>query len=409
MPKRLLVTRIEITFLIDISIKFLGTYGVLNTQRRSFEVVNRWGHIIPVKNHMSSSIFIKCIHAIDLYFQYPPFFTGLIGYYALLTIDHWTDEQKNCLKEPNLIKDMQKEAEDIILLGWNEKNSDSSVGVGQLNTLTKTLDIMKRVSNSNTFQCEDIKDIKDTISTVCSVMENEWIKESLGLLKEAFQTHPYSPQLIKLYIEMSQNKYDSWEQGKGELQEVYSNRMNTFFQNFGKSFKINSGSMMTISMFIGVHNQLLPNLKEQLAWSMGLPQQDEDLYGVTSLPVVSLLGLLQSTGNFVCRKQEQFRFNQVVNDLKVFAQSEEISHLIIMSLAAIDETTGSLQKHYSTLLVKKLSEDCHLYGAETGDHALCILRSLLTEYVGLMERFVSYTFGPFEAESLPLQIENELK
>ena len=99
----------------------------------------------------------------------------------------------------------------------------------------------------------------------------------------------------------------------------------------------------------------------------------------------------------------------MVKDLKVFAQSEEISHLIIMSLAAIDETTGSLQKHYSTLLVKKLSEDCHLYGAETGDHALCILRSLLTEYVGLMERFVSYTFGPFEAESLPLQIENELK
>ena len=367
-----------------------------------------WGHMIALKNHMSSSIFIKCINAIDLYFQYPPFFTGLIGYYALLTIDHWTDEQKNCLKDPNPIKDMQKEAEDIILLGWNEKNSDPSVGVGQLNTLTKTLDIMKRVSNSNTFQFEDIRDIKDTISTVCSVMENDWIKESLGLLKEAFQTHQLSPKLIKLYIDMSQNKFDSFGQCKEELNEVYWNRMNTFFQKFGKSFKINSGSMMTICMFIGVHNQLLPNLKEQLAWSMGMPaQQDGDQYG--HMPVVSLLGLLQSTGNFVCRKQEQFRFNQVVKDLEVFAQSEEISHLLMMSLAAIGETTGSLQKHYSTLLVKKLSEDCEMYGAESGDHALCILRSLLTEYVGLMERFISYTFGPFEAESLPLQIEDELK
>ena len=379
-----------------------GTYGFLNTQKRSLEDLNKWGQLISLKNYMSSGIFIKCIHALDLYFQYPPFFTGLIGYYALLTTDHWTDDQRACLKDPNLLKAMHKEAEEIILLGWNEKNSDPSVGVGQLNTLTKTLDIMRRVTQDNTFQGEDLK---GAISTVCSVMENEWIKESLGMLKEAFRAHQFSPELIKLYKDMSRNKYESFDQRKDELFDVYQKRMNAFIGNYGKGIKINNGSLQTICMFIGVHNQLLPNLEEQLAWQMGLPSppQSEDPFGVSSMPVVSLLGLLQSTGNFVCRKQEQFRFNQVVKELKVFAQSEEVSHLLMMSLAASDETLGSLQKYYQKLLVKKLSEDCQRYGAETGDHALCILRSLLKEYVGLMERFVSYTFGRASLASLELE------
>ena len=363
---------------------------MLEAQQRSFPEINDWGQIIPKKHIVSLDIFGRCIEAINQHFQYPPFFTALIGFYILLTIEHWTDKERSCLKDPHKINQLQKQTEDTILLGWNERNSDATVGVGQLDTLIKTLNVMSRMCNPQ----NQLGELCDVTSTICSMLENQWIKQSSDMLLKALNTYQYDNEIVHCLIDMAQFKYDSFHKHKGKLNEIFKLRMETFMKNFG-DFKVESHNLQTLAMLCSIKDSSFQNLKESIAWQMGssAPNLAVDHFGIASMPVNDILGLFKSSGNFVKRNHLQFSFNQVVKQITQFIRKDDIFHLFMMSLLFDNTETRDLQNQYQYLLVKKLSENNDSIGAENGDHAFCIMKSCFSEYMKLTERFASYAYA----------------
>ena len=330
-------------------------------------------------------IYARCVEAIDENFQYPPFFSCLIGYYAIFTTEHWTEGQKNSLKDPKLIKDIQKQAEDIILLGWNNRNTDANVGVGQLDTLIKTLDIMNQINSATG------EDITDTSSTICSLLENQWIEGSYSRFKQHFRANQWTSDLIKCFVDMSQDNFTGYGNVKDSLVQLLKKRFEHILGSFG-SLKLSMRNFQTLTMFCALKGHSFQNLKEQMAWNMGSenPLAAYDELAVNGLPVVSLYNVFLFSGAFGKRKEEQLRFKEVSEILMKFASNEQISHLFFMTILFNSDETRSLQNQYQYLLVKKLAEFKHLFGVSNGDQALCSLKNLFAEYISLSERFFAY-------------------
>ena len=118
----------------------------METQQRTFEEINQWGQVIPNEKFVALDIYTRCIEAINQHFQYPSFFSALIGYLIFFSTDHWSSAQKAALKNPGLVQCLQEQAESIILLGWNTNNTNPSVGIAQLDTLVKTLATMSHMA-----------------------------------------------------------------------------------------------------------------------------------------------------------------------------------------------------------------------------------------------------------------------
>ena len=330
-------------------------------------------------------IYARCVEAINQNFQYPPFFSCLIGYYALFTTDHWTEVQKSSLKDPELIKDLQRQAEDIILLGWNDRNTDPNVGVGQLDTMIKTLDIMNQINSSTG------EDITDTSSTICSLLENQWIEGSYNRFKQHFRANRLTSDLIKHFVAASHDNFTGYGNTQHSFVQLYKKRFENILDSFGTE-RVNMKNFQTLCMFCGLKGWSFKNLKEQLAWNMGSenPLEGYDEYAVNDLPAVNIYNLFLFFGVFRKRKEDQLRFKEVSKTLMEFARNEEISHLFLMTILFNSDDTPSLQNQYEYLLVKKLAEFKHLFGASNGDQALCSLRSLFAEYISLSEKFMKF-------------------
>ena len=58
-----------------------------------------------------------------------------------------------------------------------------------------------------------------------------------------------------------------------------------------------------------------------------------------------------------------------------------------MSILFNSNETRSLQKQYQHLLVKRLAEVSSDVSAENGDHALCLLKGLLIQFIELNGRY----------------------
>ena len=319
--------------------------SVIETQSRSFTEINHWGQIIPTRKYVAVDIYTRCIEAIEEHFQYPSLFSGLIGYLTILTIDHWNDTQKNSLKDPELIKDLQRQAEDIILLGWNKMNTDPTVGVGQLGTLIKTLHTMTcMMADGSTGE-----DISGASSTICSIIENDWIKQSYRMFQQTLRNTNWNFQLIKCFIDMSKNNFDNYENIKDHLVSINKLRMENMLKTFG-SYKLDMVNFQTLVMLMALKAHSYGTLQEQLAWNTGSIYPHYDEYEVGDLPVVSLYSTFASTGAFVKRKQEQLRFKKVHDQLAKFMANEEVSHLFFMSILLNNDETRKLQPSYDYFL-----------------------------------------------------------
>ena len=345
-------------------------------------------------------IYARCIEAINQNFQYPPFFSCLIGYYALFATDHWTEVQKSSLKDPALIKDLQRQAEDIILLGWNNRNTDANIGIGQLDIMIKTLDIMNQINSSTG------EDITDTSSTICSLLENQWIEGSYKRIKEHFRANQFSSDLIKCTIQMSQGNFTLYANARPSIDQIYKKRFENICDGFG-NVEMNMRNFQTLLVFCGLTGESFKNLKQQMAWFMGSenPLAAHDELAMDDLPVLSMYNMLLCSGGFRKRKDDQLRFKEVSKDLVKFVSNEEISHLFFMTILFNSDGTRSLQNQYEYLLVKKLAEFKHLFGASNGDQALCSLRSLFAEYISLSEKFFATHVEEDRKEKMIQEIE----
>ena len=215
------------------------------------------------------------------------------------------------------------------MLGWNEKNKDPTVGVGQLETLIKTLDVMSNLTNP---QCTN-NNINGISSTICSMLENQWIKQSSELVTNTMNQHQYNSEVVKCLIDMAQGKYELFDHHKGKLTEIFKLRMEYLVKNFG-DFKVDNLNLQTLAMFCAIKDSSFQNLKESIAWQMGskCPSQELDHFGISSMPTNDLMGFYKSSGNFVKRKHYQLRFSQVICQLTKFVKNEDIFHLFMMSL-----------------------------------------------------------------------------
>ena len=363
---------------------FTGASNIIDVSERCFEEINQWGQIIPLQKFIALDFYTKCIDAIDRYFQYPSFFSGLIGYFTILATDHWTDAERNCLKDPELIKTLQTQAEDIILLGWNSRNNNPTIGVGQLDTLIETLHVMNKCTISSG------EEIMDTSSSICSIFENQWIKNSFNHLQAYSKANPMTSDMVERFIALSQGNYYELNKFMESISPFFKKRMNTFLSSYG-NFKVKPENFKTLVMLAKLKGPSYKTLKDQLAWCNGSdnPVMSFDEYGVGHLPATSTYDSFVSSGIFVKRKQEQLRFKEIYEILTKFARNEELSHLFFMVNLFNSDELRNLQNQYQYLLVKKLAEFKHLFGAENGDQALCCLKNLFSEYISLSGRFIA--------------------
>ena len=363
---------------------FTGASNIIDIQVRRFEEVNQWGQIIPLQNFAALDLYTKCIDAIDTHFQYPSFFSGLIMYYTILTTDHWTHAQKSSLKDPQLIKSLQTQAEDIILLGWNSRNNDPTVGVGQLNTLVQTLHAMDKSMNCR------VEDIMNPSSAVCSVLENQWIKSSFCRFQSNARTHQISSDIIKYLISFSNGNYEALHNFMTVSVPFFKKRWDTHLSSYG-NYQLSLENVQTLVMIYGLKGPAFEKLKDNLAWLTGSnnPELSYDQFGVGNASTHSSYDVFASTGVFVKVKGEQLRFKEVYETLITVMRNEDVSHLFLMAVLFNSDETKHLQNQYQFLLVKKLAEFKNILGAENGDQALCSLKSLFTEYVTLSGRFLS--------------------
>ena len=340
---------------------------------------------------MALDIYTRCIEAINQHFQYPSFFSALIGYLIFLSTDHWSSAQKAALKNPGLVECLQEQAESIILLGWNTNNTDPTVGIAQLDTLVKTLATMAHMAMVGSSQSGE--EINEISSNVCSILENKWIEESFVRFQSNSKNHQWSTEIIHCFIQMSKNNFSWYSNISGSLVNLIHKRYSSLLAQFG-DFKLNMTKFQRLLMFAALKGHSYESLKGQLAWNTGSldPSALTDHFNVGTLPVVSLYDTFNSTGAFVHKKREALRFKDVSDNLMKFARNEDVAHLFFMTLLFNSDETRHFQNQYQYLLVKKLAENRRYLGTDSGDSALCLLENLFGEYITLADRFIATTF-----------------
>ena len=273
----------------------------------------------------------------------------------------------------------------MILLGWNSQNNNPKVGVGQLDTLVKTLHAMDKSMRAGG------EELMNTTSSFCSTFENEWIKSSLCQFQANSKAVQVDSNIIQCLISFSKGNFESLNKFMMSMTPLFKSRMDTLLSSYGsRNYKLNMEKFQTLIMMEGLKGPSFQKLKGSLAWITGSnnPASAHDEFGVGNGPSHSTYEALASCGVFVKVKGKQLRFKEVYDTLIRVMRNEEVSHLFFMVVLFNSEETRNIQNQYQYLLVKKLAEFKYLFGAENGDQALCSLKSLFTEYVTLSERFL---------------------
>ena len=380
----------------------------METQQRTFEEINQWGQVIPSRKFVALDIYTRCIEAINQHFQYPSFFSALIGHLIFLSTDHWSLAQKAALKNPGLVQCLQEQADSIILLGWNINNTDPRVGIAQLDTLVKTLATMSHMAQVGSSQ--NGEEINEISSNICSILENKWIEESFVRFQSNSRKHQWSAEIIHCFIQMSKNNFSNYLNISGSLVDLVYKRYSSLLATFG-DFKLNMTKFQRLLMFAALKGHSYESLKGQLAWNTGSldPSAIFDHFNVGTLPVVSLYDTFNSTGAFVHKKREALRFKAVSDNLMKFARNEDVAHLFFMTLLFNSDETRHFQNQYQYLLVKKLAEHRRFLGADSGDSALCLLENLFGEYITLADRFIAEHFDDKLHPAIEYQEQNNHK
>ena len=351
-----------------------------SVKERSIFEVNKWGHIIPL-NFGSLGIYGQCVNALFDHFQYPQCLSVLVGNFLLCTTQHFTQHQINSFKNPDKIKDLQVLAKEVIQFGWNQENSNPNVVVGELDTLLNTLLTISQVSKQTFTYFEPL-------STICSLVENQWIQESSKMMKSVFQDISDGGFLAHISVPSAQGKYDLYLQNQGQMFSLFSIRMQEVLNKLG-NYQLNMDNFCYSFYFVAAKSEAFATLKDQVDYLTGFHSPSETLEGqeMSQLPTSNCYKFLEDIGVFVHRKQDKLQFKKIHDTLKNILRNDDVCHLFIMSIILNAEEARSLQNLYNHLLVKKLAEICFDFGEENGDNMLCLFRNLATDYTQLFGRF----------------------
>ena len=350
-----------------------------SVKERSLFEVNKWGHIIPL-NFVSLNIYGQCMNALFDHFQYPQCFSVLIGNFLLCSTQHFSQEQYNRLENPEKVKELQVLAKDVIQFGWNQENSNSNVAVGELETLLQTLCTMSQLSTQTTTCLEPL-------STVCSLVENQWIQQSSNMVKSVYQDIPDGGLLPYCWIPMAKGDFGHTGQHTAKCYSLFSARAQDILKRWGTT-KLDTNNFDLYMRCLLTKTEGFDNLKDQIDYLNGSNDQQKtfDEMAMSQLPTTSIYKFLLYTGVFVHRKGEQLRFKEVYDKLKKILSNDDVCHLLLMSILLNTNETRSLQNLYQQLLVKKLGEVCLDLDGDNGDQKLCLLRRLVMDYTQLFGR-----------------------
>ena len=369
--------------------ELLEVEDLLTMQERSFIEANQWGHIIPLSKDKRLTIFSNCIEAIQRHFQYPQFFNGLLGYFTILTTDHWLYQDKAELTNLSQIKTLQHQAKEMIALGWNKvDHPNSKVGTDQLQNLIDTLQAMSLV-------CDPASQIDESglhtpTTEVCTLMENHWIECSTKVMKKTFREHQIDSSWMHIFFDGSENKFDSFIDVMESGMKLMEKRFEIILKRHG--FSLHPLIFQQAWMFTHVICQSPLQLRGHISWLMGTddPGLTESQSALISQPNWQIYNCFNAMGAFVHKKREALKFQEIIEELMTFLRlNDDVGHLFMMSILLNDNETRCLQMQYEKVLVKKLAEYSGVLRGQSGDEALRQLKSLFLEYVFLSSRLLT--------------------
>ena len=370
----------------------LDVEDLMDMQERSFFEANQWGHIIPLCKGKRLKIFSNCIEAIHHHFQYPQFFNGLLGYFTILTTDHWSYTDKNELADLPKIIGLHQQAKEMISLGWSAVRSDHKVvGFKQLQNLIETLQAMSIVSDPTSHLSESGLDQPIT-NDLCTTLENDWIASSNRIMKKTFREHQIDHKWIQTVILPGcHNKFDSIQSFLEQAMKLGKKRCEIILNRYGSNNNLHPNNFQQAIMFVHVICNSFQQIGGHINWIMGtddLNLLNENHSALATLPNWQIYQTFNAMGAFVHKKREALKFQELIEELMTFVRiDDDVAHLFIMSILFKDETRRSpLQLQFEKVLVKKLAQYNQVFRVQSGDDALCKLKSLFLEYIRLSAR-----------------------
>ena len=378
--------------------EILDVEDLMDIQERSFYEANQWGHIIPLNKTKRLTIFSNCIEAIHHNFLYPQFFNGLLGYFIILTTDHWSFRDRNELTDLPKIIGLHQQSKEMMYLGWNTVNkSECCKGVGfeQLQNLIETLHAMSIVCDPTSHLIESYD--QPITNEVCTILENNWIASSTKIMKKTFQEHQIDPNWIQIFFEGCHNKFDSFQSVLLDGVRLHKKRFEIIIQRHGAAgINFHPYNLQQALMFLYVITNSFQQVGGHINWIMGTDHLDllnGNHTALATLPNWQIYQLFNSLGAFVHRKSAALKFQELIEELMTFVRIDyDVAHLFFMSLLTRDETRRSpFQLQFEKMLVKKLAQHSQVFQVQSGDDALCKMKSLFLEYITLSARLSTDT------------------
>ena len=281
------------------------------------------------------------------------------------------------MKDLKKIQELHSNAEEVFLHAWNTCNVSTLSNInGQLDTFIRTLYTMAS-SSTNSLSWSEVT------SVVCSVEENQWIRESMSRMNDAFQTYQFSQDMIQDMIECSTGNYIHYERITNQYGPLAMKRMDIILASFGQ-YNLNMSNFQSLILLQIMKGGSSKHLDEQMGWLLGL--QDHGL-PVANSPPFNLYQLLCHRGAFVHRKQEQLCFKETWGQMMTFLKDNTVTHLLMMTTLLDMLETQDEMKRYQSCLTKKLNEFSDEVGSESGYQAYCSFQRSFSDLKKLMGRF----------------------
>ena len=365
----------------------LGSSG-LDMPEKSLLEVNRWAQLIPQKRHKMlarNEIFKRCLNTIGMEYQYHQSLSGLIGFLIILATNHWADCARLTLKQLEKLENLQRQAEELFLLAWNEQSDQVMTSNGQLAMLFDNLNLMSLVSRvPDDDQNENISNIS---TEFCTMIENQWVEHSIVKFQKCCQKNQMTELMIQCCLNSGKSNYDLYQQVKMQFYQMQIKRCNDLMADFGLTLDFEASQMFMMFCYIKIGS--FYNVKDHIEWGMGNIKLEftSDDYVQSNSRALSIYDLLKLDGAFVGKEREALQFKEIQEELSAFIEIQDVSHLFMMSLLFDSDDKRHLQHQYQRVLTKKLAENCQTLGAQNGDDAMATLTSLFKEYLTFTVKF----------------------
>ena len=327
-------------------------------QLQRLVTVNQWGDIMPA--NIETYIFIwRCFSIIQREHQYPVSFNAVIGYYIILSTQHWPQAQLRQLTDLEKVKELHSSAEQVFLYAWNTYCTSLSNTGGQLDSFIKTLYSMVCTSTGN-FSSSMVKS-----AVICTTEENQWIRESMHKMNQAFQSVQYDEMLIQDLIEISLGDFTHYERYTLRYGPNAKSRLERILSGFGER-QLNMANFQTLVLLQIMKGSSFPNLDEQMSFLLGL--SDHGL-AVSDMPAASFYTVLCQQGAFDQQQRAHRQLLKAWGQLVVFLKDDVICHLIMMTILLDMPSTQNEMNRYQGCLLKKLNAFSDDAGYESGHQA----------------------------------------